>query len=84
MALKNEKYLLVPCGGLKILGIPKKHLYQVKDSKTREELGWITENDAINEYGKENCYFSPSHTSCPICNAYLKQKIIFNVIKDSI
>jgi hypothetical protein len=69
MEIKNEKYIILPCSGTLQLGIPRGHLYVVRD-REKNELGFATKEAAFRKYGKKNCFISGSDTLCPICFEY--------------
>lgn len=64
--IKDEQYLLLPCSGRAHLNIPRGHVFLVK-TRDGEELGCLTEQQAYEKYGRDDCYLTGSDTLCPEC-----------------
>ncbi|MBW2982466.1 hypothetical protein KY343_06310 [Candidatus Woesearchaeota archaeon] len=79
--MQDEQYILLPCMGRERLGIPRGHLYKVKD-REGNDLGFLTLKSAKESLGEENYSILDSDTLCGICHADANGELEEILLKD--
>ena len=78
----NQRYILAPCSGRKKLNIARGHVYRVYDTEgvgfsqsEGKDLGTISREEAIEQFGESTLFFSESDSLCYFCNKEILKDI---------